>query len=117
MFWHFFQSARLRSAARRWAREAWPQLQKDYGSGESFTSDQIRAAARRVGLSDRYLVIGYAVFLPEEAFAELAGPNPIPDRDSLRALFWEHADVGIDSEGTDGIVYPIPRYLGGDLLR
>jgi hypothetical protein len=117
MSWRVFQSSRLRSAARRYAREVWPRLQQDYGTSERYTADQIRAAARRVGLPDRYLPIGYAIFLPEEAFAALAGPDPIGDRDSLRARFWDHADVGIDSEGSDGIVYPIPRYLGGDLLR
>ena len=117
MFRRVFQSVRLRSAARRYAREVWPRLRKDYGAGETFTVGQIRSAARQLGLPARYLPIGYAVFLPADAFAVLAGPDPIGDRDSLRALFWQHADVGIDSEGSDGIVYPIPRYLGGDLLR
>lgn len=117
MSWRVFQSSRLRSAARRYAREVWPRLRQDYGTSEQYTADQVRAAACLVGLPDRYLPIGYAVFLPKEVFAALAGPEPIGDRDSLRTLFWDHADVGIDSEGSDGIVYPIPRYLGGDLLR
>lgn len=117
MFWCIFHAARLRVAARRYAQEVWPQLQRDYGAGESFTADQVRAAARRRRLPDRYLPIGYAAFLPEDAFAALAGPKPIGDRALLRALFWDHADVGIDSVGSDGQHHPIPRYLGGDLLR
>lgn len=117
MFRRVFHSARLRSAARRYAREVWPRLRRDFGAGESFTVEQIRSAARQLGLPDRYLPIGYAVFLPPDVFSELAGPDPIGGRDLLRALFWDHADVGIDSKGGDGTVYPVPRYMGGDLLR
>jgi hypothetical protein len=98
MFRRVFQSVRLRSAARRYAREVWPRLQKDYGSGETFTVEQVRAAARRARLPDRYLPIGYAAFLPEDAFQALAGLEPIGDRESLRALFWTYADVGLASE-------------------
>jgi hypothetical protein len=71
---------RRRWALRRYARELPKRLYRDYGASEYFTAAQIKTAVGRLGLDDAYIVFGYAMFLPEDAFnALLPGlRNPTP---------------------------------------
>jgi hypothetical protein len=59
-----------------------------YGPSEHYSALQIRAAIGKLGLNPKYLALGYAGFLREDAFAELAIDMPlhIPYR-KARALF------------------------------
>jgi hypothetical protein len=59
---------RLRQAARRFARQLPRQLRSDYGASETYTPPQIVRAVNRAGLPTKYICIGLAGFLTEEAF-------------------------------------------------
>jgi hypothetical protein len=78
----------LHRAAKRYARELGPQLARAYGPSDHYSAPQIRAAIGKLGLNPKYLALGYAGFLLEDAFAELAVDMPlhIPYRE-VRALF------------------------------
>src|SRR5262249_23103641 len=66
------QWLRLRSAAKRYSRSLGPALRRDYGASEFYTPPQIRATARRLDLPEAFIDLGYAAFLPEAAFDEVA---------------------------------------------
>src|SRR5215831_20371483 len=77
----------LRMHARRYARRLRPQLRRDYGASEYYTVGQIRAAAGKCRLSNRYLALGLAAFLPHEAFAVHCPGATRDDYERLSVLF------------------------------
>jgi hypothetical protein len=79
-----FQSLLLRRAARQHARCLPGALLRGYGAGEFYTAPQIDAAVRTVGLPLRYSAIGYAAYLPEDAFSQFA---PADNYQTLRIPF------------------------------
>ena len=81
---------RRRRAARKYARLLGPRLRRDYGRSEHYTIGQIRTAAGKLRLPERYLNIGYAAFLSEEAFRSAATEDARNDYSVLRSLFWRH---------------------------
>jgi hypothetical protein len=78
---------RWRSAAKAYARRLGPQLSRDHGYSAHYTPEQIRASVRRAKLDEPYLDLAYAVFLPEEAFRQLAQPANAADYEALNRLF------------------------------
>ena len=68
---------RLRRAAKRYARHLGPHLSRAYGPSEFYTPGQIRAAVAKTGLNPKFIVLGYAAFLPEEGFVAVASGAPI----------------------------------------
>ena len=99
----------LRMHARRYARRLRPQLRRDYGASEYYTVGQIRAAAGKCRLSNRYLALGLAAFLPHEAFAVHCPGATRDDYERLRDLFFRHVPTEPDLS-----VSPAPEnpYLG-----
>lgn len=81
---------RLRRAARTYARALPSVLLRSYGASEFYTAAQIEAAVRKAQLPPRYIAIGYATFLPEDAFSQLGVEG---DYQSLRALFRRYAST------------------------
>jgi hypothetical protein len=81
------QWLRQRSAVKRYARWLGPALRRDYGASEFYNPDQIRATVRRLGLPAEFLDLGYAVFLPEAAFDEVAIDRRPGHRQALVKLF------------------------------
>jgi hypothetical protein len=79
-----FRSLLLRRAARQYARRLPGVLLRGYGAGEFYTAAQIDAAVRQAGLPPRYVAIGYAAYLPGDAFSRFA---PADDYQTLRILF------------------------------
>jgi len=59
-------------ALKRYARELPARLAHVYGASEFYTASQIRTAAGALKLDTERLAYGYAMFLPEDAFAALA---------------------------------------------
>jgi hypothetical protein len=86
-FKQFFESARRRSAARKYALQLGPRLRRDYGAGTSHTADQIRTAAQKLQLPMEYLPIGYAAFMNEEEFRHCVDTRAMNDYEALRSLF------------------------------
>jgi len=68
MTWFPFRTLRLTLAARRYARLLGPRLARDYGGGGEYTAPQIRAAVRKSRLPGRYVELGFAAYMTEEAF-------------------------------------------------
>jgi hypothetical protein len=91
---------RRRRAARRYARLLGPRLRKDYGGGEHYTIGQIRTAARKLNLPERYLNIGYAAFMSEQSFRDAATEDARCDHAALRTLFWRHLPARWASHAT-----------------
>jgi hypothetical protein len=52
-------------------------LLHDFGASEFFTPRQIDAAVARLQLDRKYIVLGYAAFLPKTPFDELAAHLPV----------------------------------------
>jgi hypothetical protein len=84
----WFRRFWLHRAAKQYARKLGSQLARAYGPSEHYSAPQIRAAIGRLGLNPKYLALGYASFVREDVFAELAVDMPlqIPYREA-RALF------------------------------
>jgi hypothetical protein len=106
------QALRLRSAARKYARRLGPQLAKSYGPAEYYTREQIRAASLKCRLPRRYLSIGYAAFMPEEAFREIVNNN-LQDYQELRVLFLRYVDFGLRSATSNASENPYIMQGGG----
>jgi hypothetical protein len=84
------QRLQLRSAARRYARSLGPGLQRDYGASETYNPQQIRATARRLGLPETSIDLGYPMFLPEATFDEVATVRQPGRRQALIDLYRRH---------------------------
>jgi hypothetical protein len=82
-----------RSAARKYARYLAATLQRGYGPGHYYTAPQIEAAARRAGLPKDHIQIGYAAFMPQDAFLNV---SPKGDYQALRSLYFRLARAGHD---------------------
>lgn len=82
-----FQSLRLRRAAKHYARHLPGALRQGYGATEFYTAQQIEAAVKKAQLPMQYIAIGYAAFLPEDAFRGLGLDG---DYQMLRALLQRH---------------------------
>lgn len=100
----------LRRAARRYARLLGPRLLRDYGGGPHYTAAQIRTAAHKCRLPQRFLKIGYAAFLTEEDFQLVVAAPAQGEYSELRALFRRYAPAA-PSSGFE----PVPEntYLSG----
>ena|SRR5215471_5610653 len=64
-------------AAKRYGLRLGAHLQRAYGAAEHYSPPQIRAGVAKLGLNPSYIVLGYAAFLPEEAFVSLAKSMPV----------------------------------------
>jgi|GEM_PF-5757755 hypothetical protein len=64
----FINALRLRSAAKKYARNLGPQLIQDYGANETYNEAQIRAAIRKRKLPEADIKLGFAAFMPEAEF-------------------------------------------------
>ena len=114
MLMRLIEGFRLRRAARRCACLLGPRLLRDYGGGPHYAAAQIRTAARKCRLPDRFLKIGYAAFLTEENFQSVV---PVPtwgEYDPLRTLF-RHYAPSAPSSGFE----PVPEnpYLTDGSMR
>ena len=87
------ENVRLILAARRYARHLGSQLRHAYGGGDEYTAAQIRAAVQKCRLPVRYIKLGYAAFMAEEAFRTIADKRDWPEYTSLRALYFEWVAV------------------------
>jgi hypothetical protein len=78
----------IRRAAKRYTRRLGPHLARAYGPSEFYSPGQIRAAVTKLGLSPKFIILGYAAFLPEDGFSAAAAAVPvyIPYQDA-RAVF------------------------------
>jgi hypothetical protein len=83
------EKVRLTLAARRYARHLGSQLRRGYGGGDEYTAAQIRVAVQKCRLPVRYITLGYAAFMAEEAFRAIADKRDWPEYMSLRALYFE----------------------------
>ncbi len=84
LFAGWFRTRALRSAAQRYNRRLGPRLRHDYGAAAFYTPGQIRAAVAACRLPMAEISIGYAAFMTEADFADVAGDA---DYHALRALF------------------------------
>ena len=73
----FFQRFRLRRAAKAYALRLPDVLRAGYGPKTHYTAGQIRAAVTKAKLDPRFIVLGFAAFMTEEAFNEVAGELPV----------------------------------------
>jgi hypothetical protein len=75
-------------AAKQYARKLGPQLARAYGPSEHYSAPQIRTAVAKLGLNRKYIALGYAGCLPEDAFAAVVAdmPSRIPYQ-AARDLF------------------------------
>jgi hypothetical protein len=106
----FWGAIRTNRAARRYARELAPWLQRAYGASEQYTPSQIRAAVTKLGLDTDFIAIGFAAFLLEEDFdAQCAGmPARLSRKDAL-TLFRRFVPPRQPSSasGEPGSEYPV----------
>lgn len=63
--------------AKRYARELGPWLQKSYGSSPHYTEGQIRRGVRELRLRERFIALGYAAFMDEEAYQAQRDEMPV----------------------------------------
>jgi len=78
----------MRRAAKQYARRLGPHLRRAYGAAERYSAPQIGAGVAKLGLNPRYIVFGFAAFLPEDQYvsAALSAPIPLPYKHA-RELF------------------------------
>ena len=86
MFEQMLARWRLRSAAKPYARRLAPQLIRDYGASEHYTPAQIQASVARAKLPATHIDLGYAGFLSEESFMQVAQPASAGDYDAFNGL-------------------------------
>jgi hypothetical protein len=86
VFRRLIRAVVLRSAARKYARYLGARLRKDYGSSDQYSQKQIEASVRRAKLPVENLWFGYAAFMSEAAFLELAPPRSIPRYQELNSM-------------------------------
>ena len=86
MFEQMLARWRLRSVAKLYARRLAPQLIRDYGASEHYTPAQIQASIARAKLPIPYIDLGYAAFLPEDSFRQVAQPANVDDYEALNRL-------------------------------
>ena len=72
-----FNSWRKRRAAKRYAGKLGARLVRSFGASETYTPGQIDRGVRELKLDARYIAFGYAVFLDEETFNDLAPALPV----------------------------------------
>lgn len=106
-----FSALRRRRAARRYAALLPAMLLRGYGASESYTPAQIEAAVRRAQLPLEYIAIGYAAYLSEESFRQLAVQG---DYNMLRALFkrWQQS---VPAYGVEAQTNTYPGIMGSDI--
>ena len=68
---------RFRRAAKRYAQHLGPHLARAYGPSEFYSPGQIRAAVAKTGLNPKFIVLGYAAFLPDNEFGANASAVPV----------------------------------------
>lgn len=62
------RAMRMRSAAKRYASQLGPSLQRSFGPGSTYTPKQIQRGISDCTLDPKYIVFGYAAFLSEAEF-------------------------------------------------
>jgi hypothetical protein len=114
----FLEARRFNAAITRYANVLPRQLRVDYGQSATYTPGQIEHAARRAGLPAAYLVIGYAMFLPETVFASLTAAPPGRGYAKIRAIaasrtrhpppaVWSAAPENTEAFAGAGAVWPV----------
>ena len=83
----WFQTLRLRHAAKTYARRLPRFLAEGWGGSETYTPGQIEVAARELKLDPAYIAIGYARFLPENEF------DALRDRMAVQVAYAEARDL------------------------
>ena len=85
----------LRRAAKQYARRLGPHLRRAYGAAEYYTAAQIGSAIAKLRLDPRYAAVGYAAFMPEDAYESLAdhGSVAVPYHEA-RQLIWRFRPAG-----------------------
>ncbi|HEX3535402.1 MAG TPA: DUF6559 family protein [Stellaceae bacterium] len=73
----WFRRFQVHWAAKQYARRLGPALARAYGHSEFYSPGQIRAATAKLGLNPRYLMFGYAGFLPEAEYISAALEMPV----------------------------------------
>ena len=86
MFKRLIRAVVLRSAARKYGRYLGARLLQDYGSSDRYSQKQIEASARRVKLPVEHLWFGYAAFMSEAAFLDLAPPRSVAGYQELNSM-------------------------------
>lgn len=91
-----FQENRI---VKRYARQLPGQLLRSYGSTPRYTPAQIRAAAAKLRLPEKYICFGYAAFLSAEEYAAQATSMPIfLEYDAARARLFRFAPPPVFSQ-------------------
>jgi len=67
----------MRRAVKPYAGRLGPYLQRAYGAAEHYSAGQIRTGVGRLRLNPRFIVFGYAAFLPEDQYVSAALNAPI----------------------------------------
>jgi len=110
---------RKRRALKRYAQKLPGQLFADYGASEHFTPAQINAAVAKLKLDREFIVYGYAGFLPEATFSQLAPQMPDrPAYEEVRAELLRYGPPRSSSSGNfyeSGLAFPAAGGEGGTL--
>jgi hypothetical protein len=112
MFEQMLARRRLRAAAKLYARRLGPHLIRDYGASEHYTPAQIQASVGRAKLPAAHIDLGYAAFLPDDSYKQVAQPASIGQYEAFRRM---HAAFKPSKpvpwgENPEGVAYP---YAGG----
>ena len=91
----FLHAFLLNRSARRYASLLGRQLSLDYGACKEYTEAQIRSAVQRLKLSQQYIDIGFAAFMPQTVFEQVRSSGS--DYGALRTLFQRY----VRSQSTD----------------
>ena len=82
-----FATWRRNRAAKAYARKLGPWLGRHFGSGGTYSPQQIRRGVDEIKLDSRYIVLAYGRFLDEENFEALLDSLPV------KMAFYESRDL------------------------
>jgi hypothetical protein len=89
-----FNGLRAKFAVKNYARKLPAQLARDYRKSETYGGGQIRRAVVAARLNPKFLVLGYAAFLPKALFDELRPSMPIKlEYEEARILFLDAVPI------------------------
>ncbi len=93
-----FSTLRRNRAAKRYARQLPPWLQRNYGASERYTLPQIANGIAALRLDPRFVALALAAFLDEAEFEALRPQMPIAlGYDEARELFRRHVPPKLSS--------------------
>jgi hypothetical protein len=74
----------MRRTAKQYAARLGGHLSRAYGASDFYTPGQIRSAVAKLGLNPKFIMLGYAAFLPEKAYIIVSASESIqvPYRDA-----------------------------------